>query len=258
MRINDLVTRTKYGHDIVFKIIKIEKNIAYLQGEVLRLFADAEISDLRPSNGGDKIYDIPTFDNLKTSGFMNGKILHIDGDEYYLKKAMAYYKDANISCIGYYLKEEEMPLNILGLLRKHNPDILVITGHDSYDGKELRNLSSYRTSKYFVEAINVARNYQNSKDALAIIAGACQSNFEGLINAGANFASSPKRENIHLLDPVILAINLAVTSIDENVNPEIFINQTITKSIGGIQTKGFGRRIYLGGKTYVNRSERKN
>ena len=75
MRINDLVTRTKYGHDIVFKIIKIEKNIAYLQGEVLRLFADAEISDLRPSNGGDKIYDIPTFDNLKTSGFMNGKIL---------------------------------------------------------------------------------------------------------------------------------------------------------------------------------------
>lgn len=247
MRVNDLVTRHKYGNDIVFKITKIENNIAYLKGEVIRLFADAELSDLTRVEVDDSLKNIPSFAFKKESGQINGKILHIDGDEYYLNKAMEYYKKANVSCVGYFIREQNVGISLKNLLNEHHPDILVITGHDAYDGKEIKNLGSYRTSKYFIDAINIARTYQSNKDGLAIIAGACQSNFEALISAGANFASSPKRENIHLLDPVIIAINLALALVDEYNQPEDLVKKTVTKSLGGIQTKGFARRIYIGG-----------
>ena len=57
----------------------------------------------------------------------------------------------------------------------------------------------------------MARKYEKSQDELIVIAGACQSNYEELINSGANFASSPKRVNIHALDPAIIAISIAKT-----------------------------------------------
>ena len=40
---------------------------------------------------------------------------------------------------------------------------------------------------------------------------ACQSYFEAIISAGANFASSPARILIDFLDPLIIAEKLAVT-----------------------------------------------
>ena len=43
-------------------------------------------------------------------------------------------------------------------------------------------------------------------------AGACQSHFEALIRAGANFASSPSRINIHALDPVYVVGKISFTS----------------------------------------------
>ena len=50
MKIGALVTRYKYNHDVVFKIIDISNNVAILQGVCVRLSADAPLSDL-------KIYD---------------------------------------------------------------------------------------------------------------------------------------------------------------------------------------------------------
>ena len=47
MKKGDLVTRFKYNHDVVFKIVEIKNNIAFLKGECIRLSADAPISDLR-------------------------------------------------------------------------------------------------------------------------------------------------------------------------------------------------------------------
>lgn len=41
--------------------------------------------------------------------------------------------------------------------------------------------------------------------------GACQSYFEALISAGANFASSPARILIDFLDPLIVAEKIAFT-----------------------------------------------
>ena len=116
MRVNDLVTRHKYGNDIVFKITKIENNIAYLKGEVIRLFADAELSDLTRVEVDDSLKNIPSFAFKKESGQINGKILHIDGDEYYLNKAMEYYKKANVSCVGYFIREQNVGISLKNLL----------------------------------------------------------------------------------------------------------------------------------------------
>lgn len=62
-----------------------------------------------------------------------------------------------------------------------------------------------------------ARKYESSHEKLFIIAGACQSNYEELIKAGANFASSPKRINIHALDPIIAAC-LAFSDKNNNID----------------------------------------
>ena len=46
-KIGDLVSRKSHNRDVVFKIIKIENNIAYLTGLNYRLCADALLSDNR-------------------------------------------------------------------------------------------------------------------------------------------------------------------------------------------------------------------
>lgn len=51
---------------------------------------------------------------------------------------------------------------------------------------------------------------KNKKTQLYLL-GACQSYFEAIISAGANFASSPARILIDFLDPLIIAEKLAVT-----------------------------------------------
>ena len=57
----DYVTRNKYNNDILFKVNKIVNNKAILSGVDLRLYADADISDLRKS--GVKIEDVKYEDN---------------------------------------------------------------------------------------------------------------------------------------------------------------------------------------------------
>lgn len=140
-----------------------------------------------------------------------------------------------------------MPQKIPYLLKKHHPDVLVITGHDALDGKDKSDIRSYRTSAYFVDAVIQARNYQSNKDALVIIAGACQSYYEALLKAGANFASSPTRENIHLLDPVIIASEVSHTIVSHYVSVQDILSRTISHRLGGIDTKGVARRTFLGG-----------
>ena len=100
------------------------------------------------------------------------------------------------------------------MLEYYNPEILVITGHDGMIKLQTgyNDLYNYRNSRYFIETIKEARRYdeKNKKD-LVIFAGACQSYFEALISAGANFASSPARILIEFLDPLIVAKNVATT-----------------------------------------------
>ena len=116
-----------------------------------------------------------------------------------------------------------------------------MTGHDAYNKK----LDTYKNSIYFVNSINEARKYEKSHDKLIIIAGGCQSNYEALIKAGANFASSPKRVNIHALDPAIIASTLSLSDISEDIDLKKVLDKTKygSNGIGGIKTRG---TMYIG------------
>ena len=87
---------------------------------------------------------------------------------------------------------------------------------------------------------------QPSKDTLCIIAGACFSSFKELINGGSNISSSPGSVSINVLDPSKVAIMIASTSVKEYVDMNKIINLTSNKQkgMGGIETKGFARKIY--------------
>jgi spore coat assembly protein len=248
MEINSLVTRNKYNNDIIFRIIDIKDNRVMLKGEVVRLIADAEINDLRLFSLEEKkkvfLPKLKEEDNV-----IKGKVLHIDGDEYYLKKAIDTYSKYNINAIGYFIKESEMPYKIEELLKKHHPDIVVITGHDAYySNRDKFDINSYKNSLYYVESVKKARVFNSNKDDLIIIAGACQSYYEKLIEEGANFASSPTRSNIHLLDPIIIASFISNYRINEKIDIEYILSNTISKSLGGIESKGKARKIFVGEK----------
>lgn len=249
MRVGDLVTRKKYKHDIVFRIRAIKGSTALLEGEVVRLQADAPLDDLviaSFSEKDDNILESEVYTRNEDSSLIRGRVLHIDGDQRYLDKSLKIYSKYNVPVVGYHLSEKEMPTQITNLLIQHKPDILVITGHDSY--RNVNNQEVYLNSDNFITTVKNSRVYQPDKDALVIFAGACQSYYEGLIASGANFASSPKRLNIHLLDPVYIAIQVANTHVGEYVSVDKVLKNTQShgKGLGGIDTRGVARRIYMG------------
>ena len=177
-----------------------------------------------------------------------GRILHIDGDPSYMETCLKAYKQLNLNAVGIAVSEREQPLKILSLVKEYNPDIVVLTGHDGVlkDSKGMLDLNNYRNSKYFIESVKILRNYNSSYDELVIFAGACQSCYESILEAGANFASSPNRVLIHCLDPVLVCERVAYTRIDEIVSIKDVIENTITgiKGVGGLQTRGKYRERY--------------
>ena len=77
-------------------------------------------------------------------------------------------------------------------------------------GKSYEDIYNYRNSRYFAQTVkNARRNIRNKE--LVIFAGACQSYYEALIDAGANFASSPARILIDFIDPLVVAKRIAIT-----------------------------------------------
>lgn len=250
--VGDYVSRNSYKNDTVFIITSINNSVANLKGLNIRLYADSPLDDLKIEqrneilleNDDDFVKETSEILNLDRNSFfyLPGKILHIDGDKDYLNRCLKFYKKMNVQAYGVVIKEELVPLEISKYLNELKPDIVVITGHDCFykhrDNKQ--DLNNYRNTKYFIESVKEARKYENSHDKLIIIAGACQSNYEGLIKAGANFASSPKRINIHALDPAIIAASIALSSRDSSIDIIKIISRTKYKEdgIGGIITNG--------------------
>ncbi len=277
LKIGDIVGRKSYGCDVVFKVHDILRQgnsfIIVLKGVNLRILADAPENDIiklpqSKINEADS-YFLKRLDkvNTKTRKFCvraeeklgrafyrseekifkrPGRILHLDGDSAYLEMCMKSYKEYHIEAIGRAVPEADQPKRVAELLEQYNPDILVLTGHDAIlkhtpDGSRNTNsVANYRNSKYFIDAVKEARKHEQSLDDLVIFAGACQSYFEGIMAAGANFASSPDRILIHALDPVIICKVIAFTPIDQVAPLEQLLSNTITgiKGIGGIQTRG--------------------
>ena len=253
-KIGDLVTRNSYHNDILFRIKSINGNIVYLQGVNVRLCADANIEDLIKGSAEENEDDEIIERNIKELKmdrdnyfYLPGKILHIDGDNNYLERCMKFYKSIGIKANGLTLKEDEISNKIVDLIKEYRPDIVVITGHDSFTSKskDKKDLNNYENSKHFISAIKKVRQYEKSQDKLIIIAGACQSDYEELIKAGANFASSPKRINIHALDPGIVASSIAFSDKNQSIDLIKIIEKTKYGSdgIGGIITNG---TMYVG------------
>ncbi|RKQ33021.1 sporulation peptidase YabG [Oceanobacillus halophilus] len=270
-----LVTRKSYKHDLLFRIANIKNGMANLYGEDFRLEADAPIEDLkaieireleqrRKKEKEKEEFSYRLFrqdyqlmkekrDYQSSEGYQNyakyfqlpAKVLHLDGDQMYLRKCIELYQRLGLQVHGIHIQEKEMPNKIGELIERIQPDIIVITGHDSYSkNKGTKNdLRAYRHSKYFAETVREARRTNPHLDQLVIFAGACQSHFESLIRAGANFASSPLRINIHALDPVYIAAKIAYTSFMDSVNVWDALRNTMTgeKGMGGVETRGLLR-----------------
>ncbi len=282
----DIVTRKSYGSDIFFKVVgfkdlevdhKVVK-VAILKGLDVRLYADAQLSDLQrvsykqiekfrrdfisrnneclariyahkeqvmsqlhrginsPGEGNHQFFEI------------SGKVLHVDGNPDYLHLCEEIYSQLGIEARGVNVREKEQPDRVHDLIVNFQPDVLVLTGHDGFiKGKhDIKDLNSYRNSKYFVRAVEIARRYRPNKDDLVIVAGACQSHYESILRAGANFASSPRRVFIHAFDPVYIVEKICFTSCAKTVSVDEAIENTITgiSGLGGIETRGKHRWGY--------------
>ena len=231
----DIVTRKSYEHDTLFKVMNIKGNICYLKGLDVRLYADSEVSDLSLATE-EEIEELKKEEKeendepLDRSAFfyLPGKVLHLDGDNEYLGRCLAYYKKHNIFAVGKRVSESEVASKIRSMLQEYNPDIVIITGHDAYFRKKgkMEDIHNYKNTENFVKAVKECRRYEKSHEKLVVIAGACQSNYEELIKAGANFASSPKRVNIHCLDPAIIATTLSLTERNKEVDLIAILEKT--------------------------------
>ena len=245
IKIGDFVVRKSYKKDIIFVVKNIiytkKGDIAILKGLVDRIEADSCLYDLeiikkqeakriikkldkRLNENVRSIKEenkeceyrigIFTINAVNPERIVTGKILHLDGDRKYSEKSYRYYKSLGLNAIVKNVSEDRQPHVVYNLLKVYNPDILVVTGHDGMIKKEggYHDIYNYRNSKYFIKTVKEARRYdKNENKNLVIFAGACQSYFEGIISAGANFASSPARILIDFLDPLIVAEKIAFT-----------------------------------------------
>lgn len=241
----DIVGRKSYGKDIIFRVTNIIENpkekVAILNGIVERIEADSNVSDLELIEKEEVKRKLKELDNIlekrieksvekyedrnykigvitnntrAKEKIVTGKILHLDGDRKYSEKSYRYYKKLGLNAIVKNIPEYRQPKVVYRLLELYNPDILVITGHDGMIRRNTRynDIYNYRNSRHFIETVKEARKYDKKRNKnLVIFAGACQSYFEAIISAGANFASSPSRILIDFLDPLIVAEKVAQT-----------------------------------------------
>ena len=245
----DIVSRKSHNNDILFHVehVNYEKNIVKLKGVVVRIEADSSIDDLVMAdetriNDVEGVVERIINSNIKSKSNKYGKILHLDGDKSYSKKTEQYYKNRGLNYIVKHITESRQPLEVEKLIKTARPDILVITGHDGMikKGRNYTDINNYRNSKHFVNCVRAARRINSDKNQLIIFAGACQSFYEALIYAGANFASSPGRILIDFLDPLIVAEKISTTDKNKLVLMSDLEGKIRNgrKAVGGIGAKG--------------------
>lgn len=271
----DIVARKSYGKDIIFYVKKIIKttngDIAILCGLIQRIEADSRLEDLEKLDDNEKRKylklekkeiqsRLDKKDNYQLSEeksnirdrlrskIITGKILHLDGDKRYSQKSFYYYKKLGLNAVVKNVPEYKQDKVVYRLLEIYNPDILVITGHDGMikGGTNYNDIYNYRNSKYFIKTVKEARRYDKEKNKKTVIfAGACQSYFEAIMAAGANFASSPARILIDFIDPLIVAEKIAITEREKYITIDDIAHELRDgkKGIGG--TGANGRMIVL-------------
>lgn len=233
----------------IYIITNIIDTTCYIKGLTIRLLKETNINNLIKVSSDDinkelqfEQYKINKFKKTifnRSNKLLYGTILHIDGDSDYLESCMSLYKEMGLFANGICIKENDIKNHIENLLLELTPDIIVITGHDLYNGSDKKNISNYQNTPHFIDALRIIRKHFNQENVIVII-GACGSHFEALIGAGANFSSSPARINIHTYDPAIIAIKAATTSINQTIDFEQTLKFIENKheAFGGIETKG--------------------
>jgi spore coat assembly protein len=227
VEISSYVIHKEDTKKIIYVVEKIFEDKVYISGLNYRIRRIVKPEDLilatekqieEENKQTEEYYlSVANITHRNNKSYLLGRVLHIDGDKKYLDKCLELYKAIGVYANGYETDEKSMALKVKDLLLALNPDILVITGHDVYNNKGTKDLNNYTNTTNYIEAVKKARQIKGRSD-LVIIAGACQSNFEALIASGADFASSPKRINIHTFDPAVIAIKIASTSISKIVN----------------------------------------
>lgn len=274
MKKGDIVARKSYNKDIIFVVDKIIKNskgnnIAILSGLVIRIKVDAPIDDLvlvskeekdkeinrldeRIQNRVNSVKKIKNYKKISKREFKRnnvyiGKILHLDGDRRYSEKSIKYYRELGLNAVVKNIAENQQPYVVRRLLERYKPDILIVTGHDSMikNGSDYNNIYNYRNSRHFINTVKEARKWGSNSDKLVIFAGACQSYFEAIMLAGADFASSPGRILIDFIDPLIVAEKVATTENYKYVTEKQIIDEIKEgrEGIGGVGVKGKKRII---------------
>ena len=247
----DIVVNKKENNQILYKITKEYETEYEVVGVNYRikkivekdLLIEANQDIIKKENFNKK--DILSYMNIRGKKYKGilGTILHIDTDSDYIRKCIDLYKSVEIYAYPILSKESDLSLDIEKLKLDFIPDVIVITGHDYFNGNNKKDINDYLNSKNFADAVLVSRKkYPNS----IIIAGACQSLFEVLIARGANFASSPKRKNIHIYDPAIIAIYSCITPQKEIIDfnkMEKYI-EGFESAFGGVETYGKMKLMY--------------
>jgi hypothetical protein len=158
-----------------------------------------------------------------------GTILQLDSSAEFLKKSRDLYAQAGFKSYGVVLAEKYQPQAVVKYVKYFRPDVLVVTGHDGLKkGKPKHDVDSYTNSRYYIRSVAEARRVVPQREQLAIVAGACQSYYELLIDSGADFASSPGRIVINSVDPAIAAAIIAGVLDNEAVKPDVVAKATVS------------------------------
>lgn len=236
---------------IIYRVISKNEEKIELQGLNYRKKIVVQASMVKQINNEiykseeekNNLYSSKMLFRNKKNQCLLGTVLHFDSDKEYLNRCLDFYKSVGIYCYPILCEAEKISFKLNELDLNFIPDVIVITGHDYYNGENPREIENYSNSRHFIEAVKMAKiKYCNS----VIIAGACQSHFEALLASGANFASSPKRINVHVYDPAIIAANVCTTSIRSVVDYKKIEKYIIDlkNAYGGVETFGKMKMLY--------------
>ena len=203
----DIVGRKSHGKDILFyvqRIIKVKNGNSYaiLKGVHYRIEADADLEDLvkvdkeevdTEKRGIEKKIKkrleysaraiFPFKNRNRNNPVTSALILHLDGDKRYTQKSEKYYNKLGLRAIVKNVPENRQQQLIGNLIRRYDPDIVVITGHDGMikTGDKYNDIYNYRNSRYFISSVVEARKNARPDKDIVIFAGACQSFFEAIM-----------------------------------------------------------------------------
>lgn len=154
------------------------------------------------------------------------RILHLEGNPHWISPCRDAYQQAGHSFQLLPVSEKLQAACLHHILPLYSPTFLVLTGHDQ------RAATGSLHTDAFIRAVRAARHYEPDPNRLFIFAGACGSDAEAIQKAGANFASSPGRISISILDPVHLILAAAACPPEEIIPPSRVIAATQCGSAG--------------------------